>query len=87
MNIVSCQLYWKDENKEKEDSNGTFLNYVKWLPQMLSRENSWATCGSTLSEKEEIYWGHYRDWRSVCLQLGLTDLKVNNFFFLLQVFS
>ena len=38
MNIVSCQLYWKDENKEKEDSNGPFLNYVKWLPQMLSRE-------------------------------------------------
>ena len=42
MNIVSCQLYWKDENKEKEDSNGPFLNYVKWLPQMLSRENFWA---------------------------------------------
>ena len=25
LNIVYCQLYWKDENKEKEAGNGPFF--------------------------------------------------------------
>ena len=28
LNFVKCQLYWKDENKEKEAVNGPFLKCV-----------------------------------------------------------
>ena len=30
LNIAYCQLYWKDENKEKEAGNGTFKKECLW---------------------------------------------------------
>ena len=40
LNIVYCQLYWKDENKEKEARNGPFLNKVwKWSGRFFDENN------------------------------------------------
>ena len=33
---IYCQLYWKDENKEKEAGNGPF--FKKTAPQSLSKQ-------------------------------------------------